>query len=112
MSESVPLCLYFQVSLLLQSSSGLGLSGTPLNESIVALNTIIPQFKNDNKLQKVNCVILTDGEGCDLAYNYEYSYGVDGLGRRRCPGVSTLRDRKLGRTYKQFSDLWVSMINP
>ena len=84
--------------------SGLGLSGTPLNESIVALNTIIPQFKNDNKLQKVNCVILTDGEGCDLAFNYEYPYGVDGLGRRRCPGVSTLRDRKLGRTYKQFSD--------
>ena len=83
---------------------GLGLSGTPLNESIVALNTIIPQFKNDNKLQKVNCVILTDGEGCDLAYNYEYPYGLDGLGRRRCPGVSTLRDRKLGRTYKQFSD--------
>ena len=70
----------------------------------MALNTIIPQFKNDNKLQKVNCVILTDGEGCDLAFNYEYPYGIDGLGRRRCCGVATLRDRKLGRTYKQFSD--------
>ena len=94
----------FKYSCYYQPPQGLGLSGTPLNESIVALNTIIPQFKSDNKLQKVNCVILTDGEGCDLAYYYEYPYGVDGLGRRRCCGSSTLRDRKLGRTYKQFSD--------
>ena len=82
---------------------GLGLSGTPLNESIIALNSIIPKFKSDNKLQKVNCVILTDGEGCDLAYHYEYPYGIDGLGRRRCTGSATLRDRQLGRTYKEFS---------
>ena len=98
-------CAYsFKYSCYYNPPAGLGLSGTPLNESIVALNTIIPQFKNDNKLQKVNCVILTDGEGCDLAFNYEYPYGLDGLGRRRCPGVSTLRDRKIGRTYKQFSE--------
>ena len=97
-------CAYaFKYSCSYHVPHGLGLSGTPLNESIVALNSIIPQFKNDNKLQKVNCVILTDGEGCDLAYNYEYPYGIDGLGRRRCPGVATLRDRKLGRTYKEFS---------
>jgi flagellar motor protein MotB len=97
-------CAYaFNYSCSYHVPHGLGLSGTPLNESIVALNSIIPQFKNDNKLQKVNCVILTDGEGCDLAYNYDYPYGIDGLGRRRCPGVATLRDRKLGRTYKEFS---------
>ena len=83
---------------------GMGLSGTPLNESIIALNSIVPKFKNDNKLQKVNCVILTDGEGCDLAYYYEYPYGVNGLGRRRCTGVTTLRDREIGQTYKQFSE--------
>ena len=98
-------CAYsFKYSCYYNPPQGLGLSGTPLNESIVALNTIIPQFKSDNKLQKVNCVILTDGEGCDLAFNYEYPYGIDGLGRRRCCGVATLRDRKLGRTYKSFSD--------
>ena len=84
--------------------NGVSLSGTPLNESIVALNSIIPQFKQQNKLQKVNCVILTDGEGCDLAYYYEYPYAMDGLGRRRASGVATLRDRKTGLTYKQFSD--------
>lgn len=84
--------------------NGVSLSGTPLNEAIVTLNNIIPQFKQQNKLQKVNCVILTDGEGCDLAYYYEYPYAMDGLGRRRASGVATLRDRKTGLTYKQFSD--------
>jgi len=97
-------CTYtFKYSCWYRVPAGLGLSGTPLNESIIALNTIIPKFKSDNKLQKVNCVILTDGEGCDLAYHYEYPYGANGLGRRRCTGSATLRDRQLGRTYKEFS---------
>ena len=30
----------------------LSLSGTPLNEAIVALHQIIPQFQKDNKVQK------------------------------------------------------------
>ena len=38
----------------------LGLSGTPLNESIVALHQILPHFQREHKLQKVQCVILTD----------------------------------------------------
>ena len=40
----------------------LGLSGTPLNESLIALHTIIPQFQKENGVEKVQCVILTDGE--------------------------------------------------
>ncbi len=39
----------------------LSLSGTPLNESLIALHQILPKFRKDNKLQKVQCVILTDG---------------------------------------------------
>ena len=97
-------CAYsFRHSCAYHCPHGLGLSGTPLNESIIALNSIVPQFKKDNNLQKVNVAILTDGEGCDLAYNYHYPYGANNLGRRRCNGCATLRDRKTGRTYKQFS---------
>ena len=48
---------------------GMGLSGTPLNETIVALHSILPRFQNQNKLEKVNCVILTDGEGSPLTYH-------------------------------------------
>ena len=38
------------------------LSGTPLNEAIITLHEIIPDFKKRNGVEKVNCVILTDGE--------------------------------------------------
>ena len=40
---------------------GMNLSGTPLNESIIALHQILPQFKKRNNLQKVQCIILTAG---------------------------------------------------
>ena len=44
----------------------LRLSGTPLNEAIIASMEIVPQFQNDNKLQIVNTVFLTDGDGHQL----------------------------------------------
>ncbi len=39
------------------------LHGTPLNESIVCAMKIVPEFQKKNKLQIVNTVFLTDGEG-------------------------------------------------
>ena len=39
----------------------LHLGGTPLNHAIVVAMSIIPKFKNDNGIQKVNAVFLTDG---------------------------------------------------
>ena len=39
------------------------LGGTPLNEAIIAAMDIIPEFKKQYKLQLVNAVFLTDGEG-------------------------------------------------
>ena len=39
----------------------LQLGGTPLNHAIVAAMSIIPKFKSDNGIQKVNAVFLTDG---------------------------------------------------
>jgi hypothetical protein len=49
----------------------LGLSGTPLNETMMCLRKIIPQFQNKNKIQKVHCIVLTDGEGNPLNYDKE-----------------------------------------
>ena len=43
------------------------LSGTPLNEAIVAAMTLVPQFKKQNRLEIVNTVFLTDGEGSSLS---------------------------------------------
>jgi hypothetical protein len=78
--------------------SQLSLSGTPLNESLVTLHSIIGQFKKKTKVQKVQCVVLTDGEASALSYIVEkqnmYSNGVAGIGEN-----CFLRDRKLKTTY-------------
>jgi hypothetical protein len=39
------------------------LSGTPLNEAVVAAFQIVPEFKKKNNLEIVNTVFLTDGDG-------------------------------------------------
>jgi len=43
--------------------AGITLGGTPLNESIIAAMDIIPEFRKKYKLQVVNTVFMTDGEG-------------------------------------------------
>ena len=52
----------------------LTLSGTPLNESMISLHTVIPHFQKTNKVQKVQCVILTDGEAPVLNYHLEIKF--------------------------------------
>ena len=47
----------------------LSLSGTPLNDTLIALHEIIPQFKEKNNVEKVQCVILTDGEAPPLKFH-------------------------------------------
>lgn len=41
----------------------MSMSGTPLNEAIIAAMEIVPAFQKKYKLQIVNTVFLTDGEG-------------------------------------------------
>ena len=38
------------------------LGGTPLNDAIMIAHDIIPKFKSANRIEKVNMVLLTDGE--------------------------------------------------
>jgi len=42
--------------------SKLSLGGTPLNASLLAINTFIPEFKAKNGVQIVNLIYLTDGD--------------------------------------------------
>ena len=93
----------------------LGLSGTPLNESLVCLHQILPKFQAENKLQKVQCIVLTDGEANQLPYHRVVQRHWETqpyIGTSQLKGgVSFLRDRKTGNTYKipygwnQFTDL-------
>ena len=85
-------------------SNRMALSGTPLNEALISLHQILPKFQKENKLQKVQCIVLTDGEANQLVYHKEVrrSYSKDPiLGTGYVHAENTfLRDRKLGTTYK------------
>ena len=91
------------------------LSGTPLNESLIALHSIIPQFQKQNNVEKVQCIVLTDGEAHQVPYHKEVERHWEDtpfMGTRNVHAHSTfLRDRKVGKTYKfgyawhQFSDV-------
>ena len=48
----------------------MSMSGTPLNEAVIAAMEIIPHFQKNYKLQIVNTVFLTDGEGSPLSESY------------------------------------------
>jgi len=83
--------------------SRLCLSGTPLNEALISLHQILPKFQKENKLQKVQCIVLTDGEASHIPYHVEIKrawdketyIGVNSVS----PQKTFLRDRKLGTTY-------------
>ena len=93
----------------------MGLSGTPLNEAFVCLHQILPQFQKQNKLQKVQCIVLTDGEANHLSRHIMVKRHWENepyMGTRQLQGgVTFLRDRKTGNTYNVpygwhgFSDL-------
>ena len=97
--------------------NALVLSGTPLNESLIALHSIIPQFQKQNNVEKVQCIVLTDGEAHQVPYHKEVERHWEDtpfMGTRNVRPQSTfLRDRKLGKTYKfgyawhQFTDVLI-----
>ena len=56
------------------------MGGTPLNEAVISAMKIVPEFQKKYKLQVVNTVFLTDGEGHRLSNVYataesDYSWG-------------------------------------
>jgi hypothetical protein len=93
---------------------GMSLSGTPLNETLVALHQILPKFQKENKLQKVQCVILTDGEAAMPKYHREVQRRWEDepfMGTNYIGPNSFLRDRKTGMSYSldcewyEFTDI-------
>ena len=84
-----------------QCPSRLSLSGTPLNEALVSLNQIIPEFKKKTGVQKIQCITLTDGEAHPLKFHKEFKSRQGNeqyLGTRSAHGNVFIRDKN-GRTY-------------
>ena len=90
---------------------GFRLSGTPLNEVIMCLHNIIPEFKSQKRLQKVHTVILTDGESQFLTFGrMRTNYQGDEVCVPSSLNFNTnvyLRDPVLRTTYKL--DKWDSV---
>ena len=89
----------------------LRLSGTPLNETFIALHEILPQFKKETKVDKVQCIVLTDGEGCQVGYHREVERSWEDkpyIGTANLHSNAFLRDRKTGKTY-HFKDGWTGL---
>ena len=92
----------------------LGLGGTPLNEALISLHQIIPQFKKENQVQKVQCIVLTDGEGGPMRTFKKvktYYNASDDIRPWAISYNAYLRNRKTGYVYKvpeyfnEFTDM-------
>ena len=92
----------------------MSLSGTPLNEALVSLRQIIPQFQTKHKLQKVQCIVLTDGEAGPMPYHATFKNHWDPepqMRHRRMTVNAIIRDRKIGSTYKVDSQHECSFVS-
>jgi hypothetical protein len=67
------------------------MGGTPLNEAVIAAMEIVPHFQKKNKLQIVNTVFLTDGDGSYLNSAYSSAEGYTDTIRERRPSGAAAR---------------------
>ena len=67
----------------------LNLGGTPLNDAIIAMMEIVPKFKAETGVQKVNTIFLTDGASNNLGGVYDYRLDTDT--GEHTPYISTVR---------------------
>ena len=77
------------------------LSGTPLNEAIIAVGQLTKQLIKRSKLQKCHVISLTDGEGFSIGYNHmttKYSSNEPMMGVRSVSPWETVIRHK-GKTF-------------
>ena len=78
----------------------LQLGGTPLNEAVACLQTLIPQFQAKTKVEKVHISILSDGEAAYSAEWRETEWNGKKDIMRSCIRYNThIRDRRNGHTF-------------
>lgn len=81
----------------------LGLGGTPLNISILAISKMVDDFKIRNRVEIVNTIILSDGEDSSTAYTRgdRNNYGSSvRIGPESYRDVSYVFDMETKRNYK------------
>ena len=53
------------------------MGGTPLNQALIAMHTLIPDFRDTYGLDKVNFTLLSDGDTNAIRYNYEQVHDMN-----------------------------------
>ena len=85
----------------------LGMGGTPLNEAMISMNHILPEFQKRTGVQKMHLINLTDGEGYPIPYGREVNrYREEGtmITRANIKSNVYLRDRKTSNVYQFTND--------
>ena len=82
----------------------LNLGGTPLNDAIISMMEIVPKFKAETGVQKVNTIFLTDGASNNLDGVYDYfldtNTGEHSMIVGRLRGKVMISDPKTLKTYE------------
>ena len=89
------------------------LGGTPLNDTILAMTTIVPKFKMDTGVQKVNTIFLTDGASNRGNYvrDYDMSRELDISVPLWDPRRKTVvTNPKSNKTYEMTNDTTNSLL--
>ena len=78
---------------------------TPTNQALVLLDRVIPKFRKENSLEKVNLVLLTDGEPTDHL-TYKSMDGDDYPTQRTTRYASNIyvRDTSTNETYRMTAE--------
>ena len=86
----------------------MNMGGTPLNESLIAMNELIPAFKKRTGAQKIHVVCLTDGDGHPLRAGRKLH---DDVYASHMGQGYFLRDRKTGKMYAFEGGYYYSQTN-
>ena len=92
----------------------MNMGGTPLNESLLAMNELIPSFKKRTGAQKIHVVCLTDGDGHPLRAGRKMQgrgYDADEVYASHMGAGYFLRDRKTGKMYAFEGGYYYSQTN-
>ena len=84
------------------------LGSTPLNEAIIAMMDIVPKFKTETRVQKVNTIFLTDGVSNSLRGAFDYNLVTSGPDKGKHIKVDksisyksiVISDPVVGKTYE------------
>ena len=87
----------------------LNLGGTPLNDAIIAMMDIVPKFKSETGVQKVNTIFLTDGASNNLDGVYDYRLDTETGEHKEI--VNTLRGKVMISDPKTLKNYEVDAFN-